>query len=51
MLQRNLLYTGITRAERLVVLVGTWKAMAIAIKNNRVAIRHTRLGERLVADA
>lgn len=51
MLQRNLLYTGITRAERLVVLVGTWKAMAIAIKNNRVAIRHTRLRERLVPDA
>ena len=33
MLQRNLLYTGITRGKRLVVLVGQRKALAIAVKN------------------
>ncbi len=33
MLQRNLLYTGITRGKRLVVLVGQKKAIAIAVKN------------------
>ena len=33
MLQRNLLYTGVTRGKRLVVLVGQKKAVAIAVKN------------------
>jgi exodeoxyribonuclease V alpha subunit len=33
MLQRNLLYTGITRGKRLVVLVGQKKAIAIAVRN------------------
>ena len=33
MLQRNLLYTGITRGKRLVVLVGQNKAVAIAVRN------------------
>ena len=33
MLQRNLLYTGVTRGQRLVVLVGQKKAVAIAVKN------------------
>lgn len=47
MLQRNLLYTGITRAKRLVVLVGSKKALAIAVSNNRVADRYSRLAERL----
>jgi len=47
MLQRNLLYTGVTRAEKLCVLVSNPKALAIAIKNNKVAERHTWLGERL----
>jgi exodeoxyribonuclease V alpha subunit len=47
MLQQNLLYTAITRGERLVVLVGTKKALAIAIKNNKVNERYTRLEERL----
>ncbi len=47
MLQRNLLYTGITRAKRLVVLVGSKKALAIAVNNNRVADRYSRLAERL----
>lgn len=47
MLQRNLLYTGITRAKELVVLVGTKKALAIAVKNNKVEERHSLLARRL----
>ncbi len=47
MLQRNLLYTGMTRAEKLVVLVGTRKAIAIAVRNNKIAHRHTALDVRL----
>ena len=47
MLQRNLLYTAITRAKRLVVLVGTRKALHIAVNNNKVAERHSGLLHRL----
>lgn len=47
MLQRNLLYTAITRAKKLVVLVGTRKALAIAVNNNQVAERYTGLAYRL----
>ena len=47
MLQRNLLYTAITRARQLVVLVGAQRAIATAVRNNEVAQRHTRLAERL----
>ncbi|MBA4417221.1 MAG: ATP-dependent RecD-like DNA helicase [Syntrophus sp. (in: bacteria)] len=47
LLQRNLLYTGITRGKKLVVLVGTKKALAIAIKNNKPQERYTRLKDRL----
>lgn len=47
MLQRNLLYTAITRARRQVVLVGTKKAIALAVKNNQVEERHTLLEWRL----
>jgi exodeoxyribonuclease V alpha subunit len=47
MLQRNLLYTGITRGRRLVVLVGTRRALAIAVKNDRVDARFTQLADRL----
>ena len=47
LLQRNLLYTAITRAKRLVVLVGTRKALAIAVRNSRVAERHSGLRLRL----
>lgn len=47
MLQRNLLYTGITRAKRLVVLVGEKKAIGVAVYNNEVKKRNTRLAERL----
>jgi exodeoxyribonuclease V alpha subunit len=47
MLQRNLLYTGITRAKRLAVLVGETKALAAAVGNHRVNQRWSRLAERL----
>jgi exodeoxyribonuclease V alpha subunit len=47
MLQRNLLYTAITRAKRLVVLVGEERALRTAVGNRRVRARHTRLAERL----
>jgi exodeoxyribonuclease V alpha subunit len=49
MLQRNLLYTAITRARRLMVVVGSRRAMARAIRNNAVAERFTTLSERLRA--
>jgi exodeoxyribonuclease V alpha subunit len=47
LLQRNLLYTAITRAKRLCVLVGQPYALELAIRNNRVALRNTALAERL----
>ena len=47
LLQRNLLYTAITRARKLVILVGTKKAMGIAIRNNKPQTRYTHLSERL----
>ena len=43
MLARNLLYTAITRAREKVILVGTRKALAIAIKNNSPVLRYTQL--------
>ena len=47
LLQRNLLYTGITRAKKMVVLVGTWKALAIAVRNDRVDSRNSCLAQAL----
>jgi exodeoxyribonuclease V alpha subunit len=47
MLQRNLLYTALTRAKRLAVLVGEERALRIAVGNRRVRSRFTRLAERL----
>jgi len=47
LLQRNLLYTAITRARRLCVLVGQPYALEIAVRNDRVASRNTGLAERL----
>ena len=47
MLQRNLIYTGITRAKKICVLVGQTKALAYAIHNMNVLKRNTRLKERL----
>lgn len=49
LLQRNLLYTAITRAKRLVIIVGTAKALWIAIKNDKTVQRNTFLKERLQA--
>jgi len=48
MLQRNLVYTGVTRGKRLVVLVGQRKALAIAVKGGRVRRRWSKLREWLV---
>lgn len=48
MLKRNLLYTAITRGKELVILVGTDKAINIAIKNSTVQSRYTMLSERLM---
>jgi exodeoxyribonuclease V alpha subunit len=47
MLQRNLLYTGITRGKRLVVLVGTGKAVALAVKRADARRRYSALRKRL----
>jgi exodeoxyribonuclease V alpha subunit len=47
MLQRNLLYTAVTRGRKLVVAVGTKKAIAIALKNDKVRSRNTLLAERI----
>jgi len=47
MLQRNLLYTAITRARQLCVLVGSRRAIGIAVNNNRVAQRYSALAWRL----
>jgi len=47
MLQRNLLYTAVTRAKRLVVLVGSKRALAKAVRTEGAARRYTALAERL----
>ena len=47
MLQRNLIYTAITRARQLCVLVGSRKAIGIAVRNDKVAHRYTALDWRL----
>lgn len=49
MLQRNLLYTGLTRAQRQATLVGSRPAVAIAVRNQAVARRHTHLADRVRA--
>ena len=47
LLQRNLVYTGVTRGKKLVVLVGESRALHMAVKNNKTRTRHTRLALRL----
>lgn len=47
LLQRNLIYTGVTRGKKLVILVGASKALTIAIKNNKMQKRFTYLAQRL----
>jgi exodeoxyribonuclease V alpha subunit len=49
LLQRNLVYTGITRGKQLVVLIGQRKALALAVKNNRTDNRFSGLLARLTA--
>ena len=50
MLQRNLIYTGVTRGKKLVVLVGQKKAVAIAVKNVSGRRRWSKLDEWLACD-
>lgn len=50
LLQRNLLYTAVTRGRKLVVLVGSKRALAIAVKNNKTHRRYTLLKQRLIAN-
>ena len=48
LLQRNLLYTAVTRGKKLVVLIGTKRAIGMALSNNRVQERYTMLRRRLM---
>jgi exodeoxyribonuclease V alpha subunit len=48
MLQRNLLYTAMTRGKKLVILIGTQKALSIALKNDKPQQRLSRLADRLM---
>jgi exodeoxyribonuclease V alpha subunit len=50
LLQRNLVYTGITRGKKLVVLIGQRKALAMAVKNNQTENRFSGLLARLTKD-
>jgi len=47
MLQRNLIYTGMTRAKKLLILIGSQKAVEIAVKNTRCRPRFSNLSRRL----
>jgi exodeoxyribonuclease V alpha subunit len=49
LLHRSILYTAVTRGKKLVVLVGSRKALAMAIRNVRVERRNTGLKEKLMA--
>ncbi|MFN8483853.1 MAG: ATP-dependent RecD-like DNA helicase [Anaerolineae bacterium] len=49
LLQRNLVYTGVTRAKRLVVMVGQKRALGMAVRNARLSKRNSRLAQRLRA--
>jgi exodeoxyribonuclease V alpha subunit len=47
LLQRNLIYTAVTRAKKLLVIVGSKRALATGVKNDKIARRYTYLAERL----
>jgi exodeoxyribonuclease V alpha subunit len=47
LLQRNLIYTGVTRGKKLVIIIGQFKALAMAVKNESSMKRLTRLTGRL----
>ena len=49
MLQRNLLYTAVTRAQKLVVLVGSPRAIGIAIRSDQARERYSGLAQRLLS--
>ena len=49
MLQRNLIYTAATRGKKLVVVIGSKRALAIAVRNNKTEKRYTYLKNRLVS--
>lgn len=49
MLQRNLLYTGVTRGKKLVILVGEEKPLRVAVKSDKIEQRNTNLANRLQA--
>jgi exodeoxyribonuclease V alpha subunit len=49
LLQRNLLYTAMTRGKRLVIIVGSSKALELALNNNKTALRLTNLKQKLMA--
>ena len=48
MLQRNLIYTGVTRAKKICVIVGNSKALRIAINNDQVSQRNSNLAKRII---
>jgi exodeoxyribonuclease V alpha subunit len=50
LLQRNLIYTGVTRGKKLVILVGESRALHMAVKNNKTRKRYTRLARRLAPE-
>ncbi len=49
LLERNLIYTGVTRGKKLVIIIGQPKALGMAVKNKRATKRLTRLKERLAS--
>ena len=49
LLSRNLVYTGLTRAKKLAIVVGSNKAIGLAVRQNQVGKRYTRLPARLGA--
>jgi exodeoxyribonuclease V alpha subunit len=51
MLQRNLLYTALTRAKKMAIIIGNRRAMHLAVSNTRKQERYTRLAARLIAKA
>jgi exodeoxyribonuclease V alpha subunit len=48
MLSRNLLYTGLTRAKKLAIVIGAKKAISLAVRSTNDMRRYTRLQQRLV---
>ena len=49
MLQRRLLYTAVTRAKKKTIIVGSKKALATAVKNNRTIYGYSRLKKHIIA--